>query len=502
MIVQDSQPFKVVDDQGFRALVSLLDPTYVLPSRQTLKSMMEARYREEKQKAKDKVQKATAVALTSDMWTSIHMDSYLAFTCHFVDEEDKLATVLLAVAKFGERHTASNIATVKGSILEEWEIPKAKVMCLTTDGASNMHLCSSIMEVRHSHCIAHALNLVVKKALKLTPGLEEVRTKARDIATYFRTSTVARERLLCLQNQMGGPTNKLIQEVDTRWNSTLDMLQRLYEQREPVGAALASLQTDVAPLTSNQYHSISQCISLLAPLKEATVELSAEKHVSGSKIIPLVKMLRHIIATKQRQLTDEMARDLAKHLLTLTSEKLGNYEVAGQHALATLLDPRFKTMGFCNTTHQQNGVKKLMAECATVIRQKTPDPAPSDDPTPSTSHDAPSTSDSSGLWELLDAQVLEKRKVKSATANASVETNRYLAEPNIPRNEDPLEYWVKHKHVYPHLFVLARNLLCIPASSVPCERVFSKAGEIVSKKRNRLNPSTVEKIVFLNKNRF
>lgn len=391
-----------MDDSGFRALVSLLDPTYALPSRQTLKSMVDARFQEEKRKAQEKVQKATAVALTSDMWTSIHMDSYLAITCHFVDEEDKLNTVLLSVGKFGERHTASNMAITKNAIMQEWGIQKAKVMCFTTDGAPNMSLCCNMMELRHSHCIAHALNLVVKKALKLTPGLEEVRTRARDIATYFRTSTVARERLIALQQQMGVPLHKLIQEVETRWNSTLDMLERLYEQREPVGAALASLQTDVAPLTSNQFNSIGECISVLAPLKEATVELSAEKVVSGSKIIPLIKMLRHTIAARQRQITDELASDLSKHLLTLLSDKLGNYEVAGQHVLATLLDPRFKTMGFCNTQHQQNGVKKLIAECATVIRQRTPDPAPSTDATPSTS-DAPSTSDSSGmeLWPIL-----------------------------------------------------------------------------------------------------
>uniref|UniRef100_A0AAQ4S6P8 HAT C-terminal dimerisation domain-containing protein n=1 Tax=Gasterosteus aculeatus aculeatus TaxID=481459 RepID=A0AAQ4S6P8_GASAC len=371
-------------------------------------------------------------------------------------------------------------------------------MCLTTDGASNMTLCSTMMEIRQSHCIAQALNLVVKKSMKLTPGLEEVRTKARGIATHFRTSIVARERLLCLQKQMGAPCAKLIQEVETRWNSTLDMLQRLYKQREPVGAALAYLQTDISPLTSNQYASIGQCIALLAPLKEATVELSAEKHVSGSKIIPMVKMLRHTIAAKQRQLTDDTARILGKHLLGLMHEKLGNYELAGQHALATLLDPRFKTMGFCNPTNQQNAIKKLIAETATVIRQQSP--APSHDETPSTSEDAPSVSDSSGLWDLLDTQVFEKRTVRSVSADATVETTRYLAEPNIPRSEDPLKYWVKHKHVYPHLFVLSRNLLCIPASSVPCEHVFSKAGEIVSTKRKRLNPNTVEKIVFLNKN--
>ena len=51
---------------------------------------------------------------------------------------------------------------------------------------------------------------------------------------------------------MGRPVLKLIQEVDTRWNSTYHMLQRVYDLREPVGAALAGLHTDVAPLSSEQ----------------------------------------------------------------------------------------------------------------------------------------------------------------------------------------------------------------------------------------------------------
>lgn len=36
-------------------------------------------------------------------------------------------------------------------------------------------------------------------------------------------------------------------------------------------------------------------------------------------------------------------------------------------------------------------------------------------------------------------------------------------------------------------------LLCTPASSVPRERLFSKAGEVVCQRRNRLKPSTIEK---------
>ncbi|KAK0142603.1 hypothetical protein N1851_019466 [Merluccius polli] len=79
------------------------------------------------------------------------------------------------------------------------------------------------------------------------------------------------------QKQMGRPVLKMIIEVDTRWNSTFSMLQRLYEVREPVGAALASLRTDITPPKSLEYATIKEAIQVLAPFQQATVELSGEK---------------------------------------------------------------------------------------------------------------------------------------------------------------------------------------------------------------------------------
>ncbi|XP_055065986.2 uncharacterized protein [Misgurnus anguillicaudatus] len=42
MIIKDSQPFSVVEDEGFRAFVKKLDPAYVLPTRHGLKTMVAA----------------------------------------------------------------------------------------------------------------------------------------------------------------------------------------------------------------------------------------------------------------------------------------------------------------------------------------------------------------------------------------------------------------------------------------------------------------------------
>ena len=134
------------------------------------------------------------------------------------------------------------------------------------------------------------------------------------------------------------------------------MMARLYEQQGPVDAALGSLHTDLAALTSAEYHSMSECLDFLSPLKVATVELSSEKNVSDLKIIPLVQMLRQNIVVTSRQVTDVMAEQLCSHLVRLMGEKLSGYETASQHSMATLLDPMFKTMGFCNPTNSASAV--------------------------------------------------------------------------------------------------------------------------------------------------
>lgn len=42
-IIEDSQPFSVVEDAGFKELVAKLDPTYTLPTREAVKNMVLAR---------------------------------------------------------------------------------------------------------------------------------------------------------------------------------------------------------------------------------------------------------------------------------------------------------------------------------------------------------------------------------------------------------------------------------------------------------------------------
>lgn len=77
------------------------------------------------------------------------------------------------------------------------------------------------------------------------------------------------------------------------------------------------------------------------------------------------------------------------------------------------------------------------------------------------------------------------------------ELQRYRAEPSISIDDCPLQWWYDHSGTYEKLSVLARKYLASPATSVPCERLFSHAGHIVQKKRAALLPENVTKLVCL-----
>ncbi|UYV63756.1 hypothetical protein LAZ67_2005522 [Cordylochernes scorpioides] len=106
----------------------------------------------------------------------------------------------------------------------------------------------------------------------------------------------------------------------------------------------------------------------------------------------------------------------------------------------------------------------------------------------------------SSIWEDFDAAVNQFTAAQDPKANATIQVDKYLDEPIIDRRMDPLVWWHERKTIFPDLFLLMQKRLCIPATSVPCERLFSKAGNICTQKRSCLTSSKISKILFLNHN--
>ncbi|KAL1246589.1 hypothetical protein QQF64_034552 [Cirrhinus molitorella] len=420
MIVKDLQPFSIVEDEGFQELVKKLDPTYVLPSRKTVKLMVRQKYQEEKQKAMEHLKNIPSVCLTADMWTSLTMESYLGVTCHYTDSSTELGSVVLGVSKFPKQHTADNIKEALSDVISDWGLT-GSVAAMVTDYAANIVSGIQKLGLHHLPCFAHTINLIVK------------------------------------------------------------------------------MSSNIMPLSSADFDIISESLEVLAPFKYATEELSAEKRVSASKIIPIIRMIQHKVAEKTALARNASASFLGTALQKYINKRCSNSESIRVLALATLLDPRFKTLGFGNQDNACEAEWILTGECASIIRITTEHSSQAETSSSSSSQAAQTPPSSDDLWELLDSRVSETQRHHSSNSDATIEVKRYLRDAYLPRSEDPLKYWHVHKE-YPHLYALAREYLAITATSVPCERIFSKAGDVISKKRSRLSSSTAEQVIFLNKN--
>lgn len=106
------------------------------------------------------------------------------------------------------------------------------------------------------------------------------------------------------------------------------------------------------------------------------------------------------------------------------------------------------------------------------------------------------------IWDEYEDMVNAARPQGTPTSQAVLEVQRYLELPVLGKNEDPLAWWRDYKHSFPNLAFLARKKLNFMATSVPCERLFSKAGNLINERRTRLGVRKVQQLLFLNANYF
>ncbi|KAK0155232.1 Zinc finger BED domain-containing protein 1 [Merluccius polli] len=88
---------------------------------------------------------------------------------------------------------------------------------------------------------------------------------------------------------------------------------------------------------------------------------------------------------------------------------------------------------------------------------------------------------------------------RSSREKASEELMRYRERSPLPLTDNPLQWWKAQENL-PLLSSLAKKYLCIPATSVASERVFSTAGDIVSAQRSVLRHDHGDQLILLKKN--
>ncbi|XP_048857122.1 E3 SUMO-protein ligase ZBED1-like isoform X2 [Brienomyrus brachyistius] len=469
-IAKDLRPYCVVENEGFRSMLQVLEPRYSVPSRRYFSdTAIPALYRETKAQILESISNTYRIAITCDAWTSISTDSYVTITALYITDEFKLTACVLQTRAMNESHTGTNVAELLQSVANEWKIAN-KNLVLVTDNASNMAIAAQLSKFPHVRCYAHTLNLASQRALKL-PAVSRLLGRVRRIVTFFHRSTTAKHQLEEKQKQLNLPSHKLKSDVITRWNSAYEMLERFIEQQPAVCAALLSPE-------------------LIQDMKENTEEKT------------VIREIKRVIS-----------EDLSRRYTTVQETNL-------LHKCASL-DPRFKALPFLSKEKREEAYKTVTTEASSLQEedkakeQENPEDSTvteasnSVSPQPKVAEnqdDRPSTSTgrASSLLQCLLGQTFSDASVtphhQSAHAIAEEEMTRYLGSPPLSLSEDPLNWWHVNKVSFPLLSKMAKRYLCIPATSVSAERVFSTAGDIVTAQRSTLTPEHVDQLLFLHKN--
>lgn len=93
--------------------------------------------------------------------------------------------------------------------------------------------------------------------------------------------------------------------------------------------------------------------------------------------------------------------------------------------------------------------------------------------------------------------LLKQISLKGPTIPGTTELNEYFKGALAPGSCNVLIWWKERAFSYPKLSQIARDLLCIPGSSVLSEQAFSKAGDTITKKRDRLESDTIQAVMCL-----
>lgn len=486
MIVLDMQPASIVNDKGFQDFLKVMDSKYIPPSRRTImRNLLPDMYEHCKQSLMEALEQVEYCALTTDLWTSRATESYLTVTCHYITGTWELRASVLETAHVPVAHTAENLAAELTRITTEWNISN-KVACVVTDGCSNVVAAIRLNNWNHLHCFAHLVNLIVSDSVNAEPSVLSLQKKCQDIVSYFHKSSKATDKLTSIQNRLNIENHKLIQYVETRWNSTFYMFERIIEQHEAITTTLCLLNKSSLCISPGDIGVLKEVVELLKPFEEITRELSGEDYISLSMIIPLATSVQHITSGSRDvsvNLGDKLCLQMRKRFLNMESNSL--------LASATLLDPRMKKLGFHDAGCSDQAVRRVIGELKLPDNQLQQSEQ---------TLEVGQSGGEANLWQFFDLRVSESNSKRTPNSDALVEMRQYTQLKHIERKEDPLAWWRENASVYPKLQLLAKKYLCIPGTSVPSERLFSKAGELISNRRSQLKPKNVNMILFLNKN--
>jgi hypothetical protein len=490
------------------------------------------------------------ISLTTDAWSANNGTDHAAVTGHWIDEKWNQRSHILDVIHLKEPiHSGEYLAEQLLAVTDDYQIRHA-VFTVTRDNASNntamleqyeIGACSTPATLQQPwaftvkegdvRCMAHIINLAVQEALKTlkaTPSnspdvyrVEEGKahsrgltfseketvidtlTKLRKHIYVFRNRRLWREALHIQASAMEITPIKLSLDMPVRWNSTYYMLTHALDMEPAIVAICASQQMDPSMreiiITASEWQILRSLELFFKIFKEAAEQVQGDNYPTLNYCIPYYLRLMD----KLKKMRDSTGyKSPIGEACFAAYEKLNQYyslatnQRHSHSTIATICDPRFNFDVFDRylsdgDTRPKDRALAQWRACYNKYKARETDihvakvMARIEAETEASTQDTKDPKSDDEMYTRRGPKVLE------------FEWQWWFSEEGYDRNGDILKFWAAKQFEYPIIACMARDHLAIPASSAASERIFSIGGDIITKKRNRLTPSTVRYLLCL-----
>lgn len=349
MLALDLQPFSVVENVGFQRFVKALAPQYRLPNRKYLADKMIPRlYTDVKTQLNAVIDNEPHLSFTVDTWTAKNTaHSYMGLTCHWLTADFTRQMAVLHCQSFVGSHNSLNIGESWNRMLSLWNITTTRCHTVISDGAANMVRTFTDVRVNRISCFVHTIQLVVKDGLLSQRAVIDACAVSRSLVSHFRHSSSATDRLSEIQQELGLPLHKLIQDVATRWSSTHQMITRLTEQRRAVTVYITECDDKKRPAlpTVNQWQLLERVSVLLEQFAQLTAE-SCKADASISYVIPALSAVSYFLESTESDTITSGVNTMKRELLSSLQRRFAAVMTNKYYVVATAVDPRFKLQFF------------------------------------------------------------------------------------------------------------------------------------------------------------
>ena len=465
----------------------------------------------------------TGINLTCDVWTAPHgsPDSYLCVTAHWVNPQTWIMMKrTITFELFAYPHTGENLYRILDYVIKSYKL-QGKVFSISFDNASNNTVAVGQLKLKykpicdgvffHSRCVAHIINLVVQDGLHCIEDIKDnFKQMLRDI---FSSSNARYHKYMKFCADANAPWLGPNWDVPTRWNSTCNMFECALRQKDTLKMFHDHLaeRNRVMAYPESSWHTIKLVSEMLGVFKKATTLISGVYYPTSCLVLNQIFLMCAKIS--EFEIRGEMFGQMVKPMkakfikyfknmppvITCAAALNPTLNVGGVETLIENIsydlglldeDQQFasKEISKFNKAFQSLFEVYLTKHSSTNIHDMMRNSGTS----------GSSIRGSSEAIRLYNTLRNDNTK-RARSSTPSSELGRYIASDFLANisieefeNLNVLGWWKEKESQFPILGAMARDLLTVQASTVASESAFSASGRVISPRRTKLTPLSVE----------